>query len=85
MQFCSYGSTTKPKDVEEPSECGGVSATASPVLPVKELGKHGPGASTASWMGGQHPWSEHRFVARLGGWRKVAVQGLSCCWGFPIY
>ena len=85
MQFCSYGSTTNPEDVEELPEHGEVSAAASPVLPVRELGKHRRGASTASWLGGQRPQSEHRFIAKLGGRRKVAVQGLACRWGFPVY
>lgn len=71
-----------PEDVKEPSEHGVVSATTSPVLPVMALGKHRPGAS---WMGGQWPLSEQGFVAKLGGQRTLAGQGLSCWWGFPIY
>lgn len=37
------------------------------------------------WGGRSRPRCEPGFTARRGGWRKVAVQSPSRCWGFPIY
>lgn len=51
MRFCSSGSRRNIKDGEGLSEGGGVSATTSSVLPVRELGNTDLAQLPPGWVG----------------------------------